>query len=226
MKKAIIFDVYGTLISTGTGSVDATRKILNNIGFDMEPKEFYKKWKEFHKKQILEMKEFINEEQIFYNDLKMLYEYFGINSDYKKDVQPMLDTQGKRIAFDDTNEVIEELSKDYKIYLGSIIDNNALIADINRNHIKVDGIFTSEYLRTYKPHKEFYEKILNDINIPSNEVVFVGDSIQEDVIAPKQSGMSGILIDRKNKYSKEDIEKADGYINNLYELPKVLKKTR
>lgn len=28
MIKCIVFDVYGTLISTGTGSVDATKKFL------------------------------------------------------------------------------------------------------------------------------------------------------------------------------------------------------
>ena len=28
MKKLLIFDAYGTLLSTGTGSLDAVRKIL------------------------------------------------------------------------------------------------------------------------------------------------------------------------------------------------------
>ena len=32
--KNIIFDVYGTLISTGTGSVDATRKIFEKYNLD------------------------------------------------------------------------------------------------------------------------------------------------------------------------------------------------
>ena len=43
MIKAIVFDAYGTLISTGKGSIEAAGKILaiNNCG-DIGPKEFYK----------------------------------------------------------------------------------------------------------------------------------------------------------------------------------------
>ena len=35
--KHVIFDVYGTLISTGTGSVDATRKIFENLNVSDPP---------------------------------------------------------------------------------------------------------------------------------------------------------------------------------------------
>ncbi len=43
--KLIIFDAYGTLISTGTGSVDAVKKILELQDKDINPQEFYKEWK-------------------------------------------------------------------------------------------------------------------------------------------------------------------------------------
>jgi phosphoglycolate phosphatase-like HAD superfamily hydrolase len=41
MHKAIIFDVFGTLISTGNGSLEATQKILNKVGSKADAKEFY-----------------------------------------------------------------------------------------------------------------------------------------------------------------------------------------
>ena len=68
MKKAIIFDVYGTLISTGNGSVTAAGEILKKINVDMDAKVFYKKWKEFHKQQMNEMTEFVTEEVVFIGD--------------------------------------------------------------------------------------------------------------------------------------------------------------
>ena len=43
--KLIIFDAYGTLISTGTGSLDAVKKILALQDKDIDPQEFYKEWK-------------------------------------------------------------------------------------------------------------------------------------------------------------------------------------
>ena len=42
MIKTIIFDAYGTLISTGTGSIEATRAMLNHLNVSFDPSEFYK----------------------------------------------------------------------------------------------------------------------------------------------------------------------------------------
>lgn len=224
MKKAIIFDVYGTLVSTGNGSVNATGEILKKINVNMDPKEVYKKWKEFHKKQINEMKEFKKEEEVFVNDLKMIYEYFNLNGNYKEDVKIMLDTLGKRKAFDETNIALKELSNNYKIYIGSTTDTEPLLQDLKNNNIEVDGIYTSESLRVYKPKKEFYNKILHELNLKSEDVVFVGDSLDDDVKGPQSVGIYSILIDRKNRYSDEDKKIPNAVIYDLREIADLINK--
>ena len=223
MKKAIIFDVYGTLISTGNGSVTAAGKILKKINVDMDEKVFYKKWKEFHKQQMNEMTEFITEEVVFENDLKMLYDFSNLKGNYKEDVKIMLDTLDKRKVFEETNNVLENLRKDYKIYLGSTTDTEPLMVNIKNNNIKVDGIYTSESLREYKPKKEFYEKILNDINLEAEDVVFVGDSLMEDVKGPQSVGIYSVLLDRKEKYSKSEKSIANAVISDLTGLYDIMK---
>ena len=45
MKKAIIFDVYGTLISTGNGSIKAVKEILNQFDLQITDEDFYSEWK-------------------------------------------------------------------------------------------------------------------------------------------------------------------------------------
>ena len=45
MIKHIIFDCFGTLIDTGTGSKDAVEQILRNVGSDADARVFYKDWK-------------------------------------------------------------------------------------------------------------------------------------------------------------------------------------
>ena len=227
MKKAIIFDSYGTLVSTGNGSVTAAGEILKKINVDMDAKVFYKKWKEFHKQQIMEIvagKPFITEEKIFENDLKMLYEFYNLQGNYKEDVQIMLDTLGKRKVFEETNEVLETLSQQYKIYIGSTTDTEPLMQDIKNNDMKLDGVYTSEILETYKPQKEFYTKILEEIHMDSNEVVFVGDSMDDDIIGPQSVGIQSILIDRKNRYDDEKKKIPDAVISDLRELKEVMKK--
>lgn len=222
MKKAIVFDSYGTLISTGTGSVDAAQKILKKINSDMDATVFYKKWKEFHKQQMTEMKEFKKEEEIFVNDLKLLYEFYELDGDYKEDVKIMLDTLGKRKVFEETLEALAELSKKYKIYIGSTTDTEPLLKDIENNKIQVDGVYTSESLKVYKPDSKFYEQILHTIGCTPEEVVFVGDSIIDDVMGPQKVGIYSILLDRKNKYNASSEIKPDAIAKDLLEVVTII----
>ena len=224
MKRAIIFDVYGTLISAGNGSVTVAGEILKKINVDMEPKIFYKKWKEFHKQQMNEMQEFVTEEVVFEKNLKMLYEFYNLKGNYKEDVKIMIDTLDKRKAFDETNEVLNKLSEKYKIYVGSTTNTEPLMTNIKNNNMKFDGIYTSESLKEYKPHKAFYTKILDDIKLKVEEVVFVGDSLVEDVKGPQSVGIYSVLLDRKGKYTEEEKNVADAVITDLTGLYDVMRK--
>lgn len=228
MIKAIIFDVYGTLVSTGTGSVDATRKILEKHNINLDAKEVYSNWKKFHRKNVDEVNNtnnFKKEEEIFEKDLQMVYEMYNINEDYKEDVKIMLDTLGKRKAFEETKEALELLAKEYKIYIGSTTDTEPLMQDLENNNINIfDGIHTSESLQEYKPKKEFYIKILEQISLSPEEVIFVGDSLNDDIFGPQNVGIKSVLIDRKDKYSAENSIKPDAIIKSLLDLPKVIKK--
>lgn len=96
------------------------------------------------------------------------------------------------------------------------------MVNIKSNNMKVDKIYTSESLKEYKPKKEFYTKILNDVNLSANEVVFVGDSLLEDVQGPQSVGIYSILIDRKGKYDEDERKIPDAVIRDLRELDKLL----
>ena len=221
MIKAIIFDAYGTLISTGNGSVKAAEKILTlNQRGDIDPKEFYARWKELHKKHIDNLDSFITEEKIFENDLRELYNLYSINGDYEKDVQVMLDTLGKRKAFPETRKVLEFLSQKHIVAIGSTSDTAPLLSDISNNHLNVAKVFTSESLRVYKPRKEFYEKILDALNVSVDEALFVGDSLIDDVEGPQSAGMRACWINRKGGTAGE--YHPDFEINDLRELSGIL----
>lgn len=223
MIKALIFDAYGTLISTGNGSVDAARKILLlNNRTDISAERFYSDWKSYHKFHIASLKSFIKEETIFLYDLEKLYCDYNISGNAKEDVKIMLDTLDKRKTFPETKAVLEKLSSVYKVCIGSTTDTKPLMLDLQRNKLKIDKVFTSENLRYYKPQKEFYEAILNDLNIAPNEAMFIGDSLIDDVLGPQSVGISACRINRKNQKSAEI--KPNYEITNLEELLLILKK--
>ncbi len=199
MIRVIIFDAYGTLISTGNGSVVASEKILALNGrADVSPHFFYKRWKELHREHILGLQSFAAEREIFALDLCKLYHEYGFCRNALEDVHIMLDTLEERIAFPETKKVLRRLIADCPVVIGSTTDTEPLLHNIARNQLSVSKIFTSESMRVYKPRPEFYLQIMNALELNAEEALFVGDSLVDDVWGPQQIGMKACWLNRKN----------------------------
>ena len=194
--KAIFFDVYGTLISTGNGSVTAAGEILRKNGSSIDPAAFYAMWKKLHKAHMRE-KGFVPERQIFLEDLRALYMQFTICGNAEEDVQIMLRSLYDRRAFPETTAVLEKFRGKYKFIIASNTDTEPLLQNFAVNGLHFDRVFTSEDLQCYKPDAAFYKKILQETGYTAEEVVFVGDSAEEDILVPTRLGMRTVLIDRK-----------------------------
>ena len=219
MKKLLIFDAYGTLISTGTGSIDSTKKILALQDKDIDPVSFYAKWKMYHRKHLNDSitNKFLVEWDIFVLDLECLYKDYQINRNAKEDVKLMLETQFNRKVFEDTVEVINKLKEKYRVVIGSTADTYPLLKNMEDNNLSVHKVYTSEIIKTYKPDKKFYKYILENEKIDASEAIFIGDSLLDDVYGPSQLNITTILIDRKNNIVINDI-KPDYVIHSLAEL--------
>ncbi len=204
MKKTILFDVYGTLISTGNGSVTAAERILRKNGSNLDATAFYARWKELHKCNMLDYSTgFRREREIFQRDLKQLYEMYDIKGDAEQDVCIMLESLYNRVVFPETIAALEELSAYYELVIASNTDTEPLLQNFKYNGLKFAQIFTSESLGCYKPDVRFYTQIAGALQKKPEELIFVGDSLREDVLVPKELGMGGVLIDRKGLYRKE-----------------------
>lgn len=214
MIKNIIFDVYGILISTGTGSVDAARRIFGKYNITDTAEDVYKKWKAIHKEHIVTLDEFVTEEEIFIKDLERLFVLYGIKDDPSMKIKPMLESLYDRKLFYESEKVVIELLKKFNVAIGSTTDTAPLMSNIRNTSLsRINTIFTSENLKVYKPNEKFYNEILRKTNWKSNECVFVGDSMEDDVIGSAKVGMTSILIDRKEKYKNlpEGIKKLSHY---------------
>lgn len=222
MIRAILFDVYGTLISTGNGSIQAAEKIIRLNGReDISPHDFYGQWKKLHRAHIDKLENFVPERIIFEQDLYDLYQQYGFQRDSSADIHFMLDTLGRRHAFPETKEVLERLSLDYLLAIGSTTDTEPLLQDITRNALPVTKIFTSESMEVYKPQADFYLQILKALHLRAEEALFVGDSLLDDVWGPQQVGMKTCWVNRKK--SEKGPYTADYEIHCLTQLLEICK---
>lgn len=222
MLATILFDAYGTLLDTKNGSVLATEAILQRNGSGLDPGQVYAAWKACHRMLAGSLKVFMKESELFLLGLRRIYSEFGINGHPEEDVKIMLATLGVRQVFPETLAVVAELRQKYKVYIASNTDDEPLLRDMSRNGLMVDGVFTSESLRVYKPDKDFYVRVLYRLGLGPEAVVFVGDSLVDDITVPHSIGMKTVWVNRKNLPLQEGMPKPDYGIADLRGLISIL----
>ena len=216
MIKAIIFDAFGTLFHVASGgSAKTIISHITNAGNHIDDQAFIKEWKEYYKIHTAAGAEFKKERDIFISRIRMFYDRYNVDRSAVIDADSLLENSYTRYVYEDVPSALKKLKKRYEIYIGSNTDNDVLDAVMKRNNITVDKVYTSENLKCYKPDPEFYLKILQDINLAPNEVIFIGDTIDDDIIGPRNIGMKTILIDRTGSY-RSDIN-ADAVLNCIHD---------
>lgn len=216
--KAILFDCYGTIIDTGNSSINATTEILAKYNQNIDAVEFYSKWKAYQRKYFNNSDNFLNQEDIFLITLKELYEEYHIEGNPNIDVKIMLNILGRRFAFPESAKTINLLRDKYKVYIASISDNEPIFSDLARNDITVDGIYTSEGLMVYKPQKDFFYQVLNNINLKANDVIYIGDSPYDDILGPMTVGIKTIWVNRKKQVIDTKLYRPNYIVETLEQL--------
>ncbi|MBP2171946.1 TIGR02253 family HAD-type hydrolase [Methanococcus voltae] len=84
-----------------------------------------------------------------------------------------------------------------------------------------DEVITSEEFGLGKPYPEFFEHGLSKMNLKPEEVVYIGDREDRDIIPAKSLGMKTVRI-YQGKYSDIKETSANYSINSLSELPDLL----
>jgi len=92
-----------------------------------------------------------------------------------------------------------------------------------------DKIVISDEVAIRKPNYLLFAEFVETMGIKPNEMIYVGDRVDKDVIPAKKVGIISILIHRGTKYdpvlTKQQFEtKPDYSINSLHELINIIKK--
>ena len=221
MIKTVIFDAFDTLFQVEKGA--SAKYIIDRItqcGYTVDEAEFHKLWKEYYTEHTSADSIFKTEREIFTARIKMLYNKYGVSHDAATDAHLLMEKSKNRCVFDDVIPTLENLKGICNIYIGSNTDNDVLEAVMQKNGIAVDKIYTSENLRCYKPSATFYNEIVKENGLLYNEVLFVGDSLIDDVLGPKNVNIKTCWLNREGKPRTEIIP--DYEIRSLTELTQII----
>ncbi len=195
--RAIIFDAFGTLFKvTNGGSAKTIMKNISDCGMVVDERAFLEEWKSYYKNHTLGDCEFMTERDIFIARIQMFYDRYHVNRNAKNDADSLLAGAFEREAYPEIKTVLNELMKNYQVFIGSNTDNDVIERVMQKNSVTVHKVYTSENLKCYKPASQFFTQILDDNSLSTHEVLFVGDSITDDILGPKAIGIKTVWLDR------------------------------
>ncbi len=79
--------------------------------------------------------------------------------------------------------------------------------------VKFSNVIVSENHRVRKPQLEFYRVALDEIDLLPSEILYIGDSIELDILPANEIGVNTLLVDRDEIYPY-----SSNKIKSLYEI--------
>ncbi|WP_413375540.1 HAD family hydrolase [Alkalihalobacillus sp. 1P02AB] len=106
---------------------------------------------------------------------------------------------------------------DLPVYILSNVDREELMEALKYHEIEVNGVITSEDVRSYKPRPDMFEEALRLGKVRAEEVLHVGDSLTQDVLGAQKLGIKSVWLNRNNQMSLNEIE-PDFVVNDLTDV--------
>lgn len=122
-------------------------------------------------------------------------------------------------------EAVKLLARRYRLGLLSNFDDSRTgweIMDDTGVRGLFEAIIISADVGMRKPNPKIFERMLEMLNLPAHDILFVGDTPHHDVAGSKQVGMHAAWISRHALPLPEGLPQPDIIIRDLAELPGLL----
>lgn len=209
--KAIVFDLFETLLHDIKFDFDTGLSYLhkNILSEDTDKAEFLNYaatyWKDLYDKRSEDNSELAFEDELL--DFKNKYG-FKVDNPIEEIILNFAIEANTVELFNDTISTLEEIkSLGIPVYLlsNSIFKKNVMTKFINKYDLEkyfVNIHFSADY-SIRKPHKDLFKIVFEDIkkcdaNLEKQQVYFIGDNFEADVIGAQNFGFTPVFINRKN----------------------------
>lgn len=201
--RYLLFDADQTLYDFNTAEELSLKKLFDSykIPFNEEMIRIYNDennfcWEEFEKGRM-------KQEELKYLRFERFFNRLELNENSREAGDRYIDLLSKEgIMLNGAIDFLEQ-TNDFK---KSLITNG--IAKVQRGRIAKSGtekyfehIFISEEIDAQKPSKDFFDIVLDKINIKKEECIVIGDSEKSDILGAINAGIESIYISFDGKIS-------------------------
>ena len=229
MIKAVFFDLDGTLCDSDAAWGIATREtfqLLCKRESSVSEEALAKAWTTVHQ-ELFQQRDAGKRSMAEVRDLRFHRLFQELNLPTGKIIEELNDFLSSRyltsLCLYEDVEVFEELHA----YHVGIITNGAHDQHTDSQFSKVKHLGLSERIQSLtisdevgviKPNIKIFKVACERAGVLLKEAMFVGDSIQNDIVGANRAGMTSVFIDRKSDVLIPKIadEQPDYSFSNLY----------
>ncbi len=125
-------------------------------------------------------------------------------------------------AFEEAVPVLEALRSRYEVALLSNADDDFLTACLRRNGLEFEVVVTSESAGAIKPNREIFDKLAETLQLPPEQILYVGDNPIPDVLGPVRAGMLAAWVNRGGYRRPRGVPEPHVRVRSLAELAALL----
>ena len=221
MIKAILFDGYGTLFHDALEKLDALcSRIISDHNLEMKPLDFLNTWDK-HFFPMIMGEEFITLRESNLITLQRAFDDLGIESSPVPYVQSIFHQFSETGIYEDVKPALKALARTTKGILSNA-DSDHLESALTRNDLRFPLVISSESARCYKPKPAIFRQALATLDMNPDEVLYVGDSQEDDIVGAKGAGLQMAWLNRKGAPLKQDVPAPEFEISTLLGLSKLI----
>ena len=218
--KALLFDVFGTVVDWRTGIAIEVQMIAKKYNIELNADDFADAWRAEYQPAMEQIRSgkrsFTILDILHLENLKKIAPRFNLNNLSNEDLNFLVSAWHRLPGWPDSSQGLNKLKK--KFILATQSNGNiALIVNMAKySNLSWDVILGAEVLGHYKPEPQAYIKACKALNLKPSECLMVA-AHDDDLKAASLQGMKTAYVHRPFEYGKDklfDIAEVNDYKGN------------
>ena len=218
--KALLFDVFGTVVDWRSGIANEVKKIANKYSITIDALGFADSWRAEYQPAMEEIRKgnrsFTILDILHMENLKKISSRFGLDKLSSDDFDLLVKAWHRLPGWPDSSEGLNKLKTKFIIATQSN-GNIALMVNMAKySNLNWDVILGAEVVGHYKPEPEAYLKACRALHLNPEECMMVA-AHDDDLKAASLQGMKTGYVHRPYEYGKDklfDISEVNDYKGN------------
>jgi 2-haloalkanoic acid dehalogenase type II len=223
MIKAVLFDGYGTLFNCSLEAlIDISSAVVRAYNLPMSGEEFLTIWDRYFF-PLLQTEPFLLLREANRRSLDMALAELGIARDTYGYGHRFSDLLNVAPVYPEVHEVLSRLDGVIRHGILSNADDENITGALRTNDLRVEFVVTSESVRSYKPAPHIFLHALNRLGCRPEEVLYVGDSPEDDVVGARGVGMQMAWVNRRRVPYQTGLPEPDYIVEDLRGVLEILR---